>query len=107
MRAQAFGGDAVGLMNALLRLLPLVQMLLLYLLYFQDDDSALAPFAVGVSLWGFFFLFKVPLTSMLGLTRDSNLEDGGTAGTRCGSRHCLNTLPHSQSAPTVSHLIGP
>lgn len=81
-----FDSDALDLAGLTISLLPLAQLLLMYLLYFEGLQGTLAPFCTGIIILG---LFKVlPIKAKLNLARRADDEDGGTDNRRCAHQAC-------------------
>ena len=62
----------------MLLLLPLLQILACRFVFFAKHPQANAAFLVSISVWGAMLL--APFEKLLGITRDSALEDAGTDG---------------------------
>jgi hypothetical protein len=78
----AFDADALELAGSMLALLPLAQLLLIYLLYFKGvEDKMLPPFIIGVAIVGLFVI--LPIKAKLNFARRRDDEDGGTNDRRC------------------------
>jgi hypothetical protein len=78
---KAFDADALELAGSMLALLPLAQLLLIYLLYFKGVDGTLPPFIVGIVILGLVVL--LPIKQKLNFARRRDDEDGGTNDARC------------------------
>lgn len=79
-KPRAFDVDTLAAVNHIIELLPMAQMLLVFLIYFKDADGIVAPFVVGTVIWSFFFL--VPLGRLARCARDRNQEEDGTRDVR-------------------------
>ena len=86
-KPQSFDVEALNVVNStVLDALPLVQMLLMYFLYFADDGNTqvIAAFALGVVIWGVALL--TPINYLLANTRNKNVEPDGA------ERYSFNAL---------------
>lgn len=65
--AQALSSEAITSLNQALSVLPLLQLIMMHVLYFNYSVHILAPFFTGLALW---IVWKVaPLQTLLGLHR--------------------------------------
>lgn len=86
-KPQSFDVEALNVVNtSVLDALPLVQMLIIYFVYFADDGNSqvIAAFALGVILWGIAFL--APIDFIFASTRNKNVEPDGA------ERYSFNAL---------------
>eukprot|EP00892_Ulva_mutabilis_P009818 jgi/Ulvmu1/7208/UM034_0117.1 len=93
-KPRAFDVDAIDAVNYIIELLPMAQMLLIYLVYFKDADGIVAPFAVGTVIWA--ILFLVPLGRFARCARDRDQEEDGTRDVRCVKPCFVVTLRRSR-----------
>jgi hypothetical protein len=77
-KPRAFDVEVLGIVNIVLHMLPLVQMLLIYFVYFQ---RVLPAFVLGVALWG--IVFVTPVRQLARCVRDKNFEPDGAHNVRC------------------------
>jgi hypothetical protein len=94
---RAFESNALELASSMLGLLPIAQLLLIYLLYFKGNSGdTLAPFIVGVVILAAVVL--LPIKQQLKMDRRRDVEDGGTDDKRCAPLSFLGWLTFEDRA---------
>lgn len=105
-KPQTFDVEALNVVNKfVLDALPLVQMLIIYFVYFADsgNNQVTAAFAIGVIIWGVGFL--APIDFILATGRNKNVEPDGAEKYSFNALYSLG-MPGTSTNHSFGFVLG-